>query len=493
MLSARLIFIALLSVHSTIASPLEVNVKAVNEELWNWFERADSKPTYMYEEGRRILEVGRLNVNCDSIVLGSVLMLRACNNEPGSFDCPNLEELDCELTGRLALEEIAFREFIEGRYDRAVSFYKQGLDCAEDVRSRVKLMQAIGTCFVQADLPDSAVHWYTASADFGLEYLTAINFSNISNAYLGAANPSESIVWSKQAEAKLIEEFQSGLTAETFAKRLDLILNNQVLAYVDLGELEQAERVFQRMSLEDFYPNMAAEFYHLALILSWAINDPYPVEMHSSAFERELILDSMGVVERFGPALVLIDPWRSAWEEGNSEELSAWPVLRGLPDEMLPELRQQSKSRPRDVAKKSLAPSMGQLLAMIWFALSLAFIVREWKLSASSPGDVDSNLAQMRAYLLYPESRTDREATRVFNGLKALASYPQIPSNLSIREVDVLMSMMRNERPKQTAARLEISTKSVYMIRSEIKKKIGLGANESLGDWLIQFGKPQRD
>lgn len=490
MLYAKLIFFALLLIQPRIAFAQEMNLEAVNGALLNWFERADSKPHYMYEEGQRILEFGRLNGNCDSIVLGSVLMLRACNNAPGTFTDPVWDALGCEWTGQLILEELAYKEFLEGRIERAVATYKRALSFAEDPRSRVKLMQAIGTCFMQTENPDSAVHWYKVSADFGLEHLTAINFSNISNAYLGAENPSESIIWSKRAESKLLEEFQSGLSAETFAKRLDLILNNQVLALVDLGDLDAAEQTFQRMSLEAFYPNMAAEFYHLSLILAWAINDSYPVEIHRSAFERELIVDSLGAVGRFGPTLALIDPWRQAWEAEHPKGSSVWLALRELPDDLLPELR-QSRSAHSSAAEpiQTQEVSAGWTWAAMGFAFGFAFFLMEWRNSRRGEGGVGANLVQMRNFLLYPESRTEREAIRAFNGLQELAAYPDVPSNLNVRDVDVLMSMLRNERPKETAARLEISTKSVYMIRSEIKKKIGLNGEESLGDWLAQFKK----
>lgn len=461
--------------------------EVLDDVLLNWYQRADAKPEYMYQEGKRIFDAGKQHVNCDSVVLGGVLMFRACNNAPGSFEYPDLDALSCEFIGQRAFEEIAFRDFIEGRYEQAVDSYKRGLEYASDPGSRVKLMQAIGTSYMQADVPDSAVFWYTASADLGLEYLSAINFSNISNAYLGAGNPAESLVWSKRAEAQLVEEFQSGLSAEEFAMRLDLILNNQVLALLDLGELQEAERTFQRMSMEAFYPNMAAEFYHLALLFAWAVNDPYPVEMHRSVFERELVVDSVGAVMRFGPMLALIDPWRSKWESQEPKGSSIWTTLRSLPDEMLPELRQRRRETSDAPTTATPGHSKRLAIALIWLLGGAVFFARQWKRSVRSDGGVQEDLDQIRQQLLHPTSRDERAMLRAFNGLSVLSGYPEVPANLSSREVDVMMAFSRSERPKDTAIRLGISTKSVYMIRTEVKKKIGLGAEENLGDWLAQY------
>lgn len=468
------------------------DIDAISQKILSWYKRADSKPDYMYREGKRILDSGRLRDDCDSLMVGTVLMMRACNNAPGQFEFPPLGGQGCELEGQLFFEELAFKDFLEGEFADAAKFYEQALEYAEDLSSRVKIMQAIGTCWMQAENTDRAVFWYKASAEFGLEYLTSINFSNISNAYLGASNPMESLVWSRHAEAKLIEEFQSGLSAESFARRLDLILNNQVLACVDLGDLEEAERAFQRMNLEGFYPNMVSEFYHMALILAWAIDDPYPIEMHQSVFAAELIADSLNAVARFGPTLALVEPWRTAWESNHSGGHSVWSALRVLPDSLLPEMRQQRAEALGVDSGASFWELSGVLLGLAGLLGGLIFFIRQRQLGAKGEGGVEVNLAQIRNFLMNPESWKKEEAMRAFNSLQPLVQFPEVPPELGKRDIEVLMAILQNERPKETAARLDISTKSVYMIRSELKKKLELDADKSLADWLTRFKSPNR-
>jgi DNA-binding NarL/FixJ family response regulator len=56
--------------------------------------------------------------------------------------------------------------------------------------------------------------------------------------------------------------------------------------------------------------------------------------------------------------------------------------------------------------------------------------------------------------------------------------------SLPARETEVLIGIKDGERAKETAQRLDLSVKSIYMMRSELKRKLQLSDNDSIEAWV---------
>jgi len=132
--------------------------------------------------------------------------------------------------------------------------------------------------------------------------------------------------------------------------------------------------------------------------------------------------------------------------------------------------------------------------ALPWTAISTLLIwgvlIWRWRtnqrLKAPPNRTLHENIRLLRKAILNLETINTDDA---MNSLYALAETTRmnhnepIPSNLSDREVDVLLDAVKGERPKSTADRLGLSVKTVYMLRTELRNKIGLKSGANLEDW----------
>lgn len=465
----------------------QVEPFSLDGALSEWFDRGAGNPSFLHETGRRIVLRGEAHGNCDSLLLGYGLMLRAHNDSPHDIPKPEFNSPHCALTGLQLLQEVAYECIITGRPQEAVGWYERALPFARTDQEKSRLFQSIGTCYVQMDQTEEASKWYVASADLGMAYLSAVSLSNLAFLSLSLGRPRQCLEWGRLAEMKLVEEFQSGLTARDFALRLDLVLLNELLAYLELGELGGAESVYNRMSMEEFYPQMGGEFYHGALFFAWALNDPYPIFKHEAAFSAALAEDSARAVRRFGPTVALLEPWRSAWEEQAREGASVWAELVALPDSLLPEVVVQLAGHGRPGAR---FPSEVEV-ALGWLGVALIAllaapigggVLRRRRALQAAP----DLLGQIRSALLNPTPSGRRRGLRSLLAVRDLASISRVPPDLKRREIEVIHALLERERPKVTAARLGLSTKSIYILRSDLKKTLNVPREVSLEDWVHQ-------
>ena len=449
-------------------------------------------PVIMAEKGQAIFETGRLEGDCQKILVGYGILLEAYNKSygQGMDTLPRIDTSQCPIHSVRIHRAEAVRRFDLRQYEEARQWFLRALQASSEPKDLASLKQSIGMTYYMAYELDSAMHWLLESTQYGLDLLTSISLSNLSNVSYIQGEFEESLKWSTLAEDRLIEEFQDGIDAKEFQKRMDLVLINQVLAALELGNILEAQRTYGRMSLDDAFPGLAQEYFHTALKLSWALNDPYPIEIHGEMYGEHLMMDSAAAVERFGPTLCLIEPWRSRWAQGQPDDTNAWSTLRTLPTEQLPDLiwTHGSASDSEQEADSTWILVLLNLAAVgglgIWW--------RQKRRKKSLQMSADPNkLLQLAREAIYQPNEKNREL-----GKQAVLALCQtipakrkkaFPSNLTAREVEILYAAAIQERPKSTANRLGLSSKSVYMLRTDVRRKLNLPDGEKIEDWLTKM------
>jgi len=464
---------------------------AMDEQVSFWLNRFIDAPDELFETGQELIRQGQQNGNCNEQIIGYTLTLEAFNTSRDSIHFTQIDTINCPLIGQRACRAKAFRHYGDGEYTESRRWYEKAHTYATNKKDLASLRQSIGiTYYMQYDL-ENALLWLTKSAEFGIEFLTSISLSNMSNVCYVQGKYHDCLKWSELAEERLIQEFQAGTVAKELPLRMDMILINEVFAYIAIGDAENAETAFRRMQLEEAFPMLGAEYFHGALQLAWLINDPYPINKHEDFFSRELMSDSIAAVERFGPALCLIDPWKSQWNRQSkphpsSKRQTPWAALRKMPQHQLPVLEAVSTTVEAEPAyfQKAL-PWTAISTLLIWGVLIWRWRTNQ-RLKAPPNRTLHENIRLLRKAILNLETINTDDA---MNSLYALAETTRmnhnepIPSNLSDREVDVLLDAVKGERPKSTADRLGLSVKTVYMLRTELRNKIGLEPGANLEDW----------
>lgn len=454
-------------------------------------EACHGRPEELDRLGRKMLADSANRASCDSLLLGYTLRLKAYNLSPQRFESPQWDSTRCAYRGNTLLNEEGTRNFIARRYKEARNWYLRALDNTQDPKRRASIMQSIGTCYYRENDLERAVEWYSNSTQYGVELLSAISLSNLANAHLALGHPEECMRWAKSAEKKLLDDLDEGLDPNQFLLNRDLILGNICLAALEMGEFKEAEAAFQRMGLKEILPGLGPEFFHTAWVISWQLNDPYLLAKHESQWSRVLLEDSIGAVKRFGPALCLLEPWRSqCTAAGRAAEMGdVWALLRELPAEQLPELSLTTvteEERRSDWRNWAAWPWLGGF----WFLMGAGVWGRE-RLRLRRQRSRSWTLSEALGFLqsgVCSSEGTERRKGRM--GLAYLVHQLQLGpwveplTALSRRELAVLFALALGERPKDTANRLGISTKTVYMVRTDLRKKLGLDAEGPLETWL---------
>ena len=439
----------------------------------------------LQSRGEQFQRLGKEHASCDSVLIGYALLLEAHTDRPEGWTRPVLEDSGCSVRGAVLPRMEGVWEFMYGDLDVAREWFYRSLSVEEEEADRANLKQSIGTCFNMESQLDSALYWYDASTEDGLHLLTAISLMNLSNIHLSLGKAEESLEWSLRAEGRVLEELDEGLDPEVFVLRRDLILLNQCLAHVELGNLDDAIATAERMKMKDFLPRMASEFYQFYVSLAWLTDNPDWVERHEAVFSEHLIQDSLAAVERFGVTLCLVEPWKSGCRQ-SLEGGDVWVRLRNLPKHELPVMLELGRMKEQSQAEKR-RQLIGYGLSSLLFVGGVLLLVRlQWLRSQRRKVPIAVRLNQIR------ESAVLGDGTHGTEALVALAEDYGISGratsglNLTSREVEVLFGVHAGERAKETASRMGVGVKSVYMIRTALRKKLGLQDLETLESWLSQ-------
>lgn len=455
----------------------------------DWVERAGQNPAYLAERGALFVDAGQSQGSCDTTLLGYALLLEAHNADPTAWERPVLDTLSCPIVGARIAQSEATAAYHEGQFDLAQKWFERALRGTSDKPLRASLMQSLGSSAYMMNDLEAALKWYAASTEYGVELLSSISLNNLASVNLALNNPEETLKWGELAEQRLIEEFAEGLATNTFEKRRDLILLNMCLAALALDDLAALQALYARMSLTDFFPGMAIEFLFAANMFAWRLDDPYPVSMHAEAFSAHVLSDSAGAVERLGPMLILLDPWRRAWEAEQVNNSAAWQVLKALPDSALPPLAHEMEIEP---AKGPAIWTFGWSFAGLLFLLGGAAFLRMGGFKRLSRVPDADHLQALREHLHAGGSGPSIPPLRRLEAIHRTISLKlaqQLNAQFTHRELEVLRGVAQGERAKDTAERLGVGSKSIYMTRTEIRKKLGLASSDRLEDWLTELAK----
>lgn len=486
---------------SLLAFQLATSNVDVDKVIQKWSEQSGSNPAMMIPKGREIWEEGQSENDCNKILIGYGILLEAHNKAHGAAieEVPVLDTIECPIQGVRILRAEALRHYDLGEYKEARDWFLRAFQAAETSTELASLKQSIGMTYYMSYELDSAMFWLVESTKHGLDVLSSVSLSNLSNVSYIQGKFEECLKWGALAEERLIEEFQEGIDAKEFQMRMDLVLINQVLAAMELGNFTSAQRTYGRMSLEDAFPGMAQEYYHAALQLSWVLNDPYPVQIHREMYSNHLMRDSAGSVARFGPTLCLIEPWHTRWaEEQHDDDADVWSTLRTMPAEMLPNLELMSANSSG--TEKNETPSLVilMMLNLVAFGGLGIWVWRHHRARAQLKNRTDAKMmlriAREALYQTNPETKAlGWQAVLALSQSIPTTRKKSFPTDLTPREVDILHAAATQERPKTTAQRLGLSSKSIYMLRTEVRRKLNLVDGEKIEDWLEKMKKINHD
>lgn len=435
--------------------------------------------------GEQWMHTGLQENSCEAVLVGHALLLDAHIDDPEHGERPRLDEASCLAHGMVLPKIEGTWEFMYGDLTEARRWYLKSLEAAEGDKDRASLMQAIGTCYYMQNHLDSALIWYEASTKMGLHNLSATSLMNLASIQTTLGKANESLIWSQKAEARLIQELNEGLDPEVFVLRRDMILINQGLAWVELGEMKEALDVAQKLKLKDFLPGIALESYHFLFCVAWFTDDPQWILRHQTAFSEHLIRDSAAAVGRFGPTLGLIDPWRSACEAELGEGgIGIWDRLKALPKEELPGLLEpgRMKSQSEWVARRRM---WGYVGSGVFFVLGLAAFLKMYGLGRGNRGwKAEKRLERIREEVVTGETSMGLQSLVGLVREDGIVSFAAPGGALTPREIEVLFGQQMGERAKETALRMGVGVKTIYMIRTDLRRKLGLKETESLESWL---------
>lgn len=459
---------------TALAQP-HANVE-VDRAIRQWHERSQGSNAYLIDQGNRLREAGLVTGNCDTLRIAQALLTRAYTDNPDALERPELLPLSCPIEGYELMREMGIYEFLFGDLDRAKGWFEKCLPLTEVPKDLASLAQNIGTCYYLNNELEAAVRWYEASTEYGHELLSAISIMNLASVSMALGDATNGLKWAEAAEDRLIQQLDEGLDSETFVRQRDLILLNQCLAHLELGQINEAKTAFDRLHLDGFLPGVSMEFYHLAVALAFVIDSPLPIERHQEAFSAQLVQDSLAAVARFGPTLLMLEPWKSHWAGPETP----WEVIRALRKDELPQLIDPGRMAEADQAT---GHPLGVLMAFIWLiggVASFAWVRRKQPRAATGTPEF---LTALRGAFLDGDAKAFRQVL-----VALLLSEDFVPldlnASLSAKELEVLNGIKDGERSKATAHRLNLSVKSIYMMRSELKRKLKLSDNDSIEEWV---------
>jgi DNA-binding CsgD family transcriptional regulator len=466
----------------------------VDNGIENWARKSGGNPAIMIPKGREIFEEGQLENDCQKILIGYGILLEAHNKSHGeaSDSLPVLDTIQCPIQGVRIHRAEAIRHYDRGEFKEARHWFLCAFSAAETAKDLASLKQSIGMTYYMSYELDSAMFWLVESTKHGLDVLSSVSLSNLANVSYTQGKFEQCLKWGSLAEERLIEEFKEGIDAKEFQKRMDLVLINQVLAAMELRDFDSAQRTYGRMNLEDAFPGMAQEFFHAALQLSWVLDDPYPIDIHRKMYSEHLMKDSAAAVARFGPALCLLDPWHARWAQDQPSEANVWFALRKLPTEQLPNLTLISANADNADNNETQSMIILVLLNMAAFAGLGIWIWRRHRTKSQLRNVTDPKIMlQIVREALYQPNPGDNaigwQAVLALSQTIPTKRRKSFPSNLTSREVEILYAAATQERPKTTAQRLGLSSKSIYMIRTDVRRKLKLAEGEKIEDWLTQM------
>ena len=448
----------------------------------------DERAHDLYVHGRMVYEMGIANFDCDEINLGGALMLRGINGG-AEGGVPVLDTAGCAEAGMHWSEEMAYWHFTHGSYTETRRWYRRALAQATTDRSRVKILFNMGLTYHFEGQIDSAYIVNKRALDYGVENLSSINIVNIAGLSLSLRQPNTALEWVELARERLASELAAGLALEEYDRRGDLIHLSALMAQLDLQALDAAKLEYARMRMRSVFPGTEMEFVHAAMILALRTDDPGVLNLHKNRFEQWLALDSARAVARLGPSVMFFEPWRTDWMALSSQaEGDIWGRIRSLPQGMQPMLNPEEVS---DSYKGTFhwviqVGVYALLLVTAGFAAVVAIVFALMKSrEAKSTQALERNLEQTfrDAHLM---GRLQGAMSRIVVRRRHAADRDaeEWLRSLSHREREILHSILRNERPKETAELLGISAKTVYAFRSTLRGKFGLPRDDSLEQWV---------
>lgn len=463
---------------------------AVVAESEDFLEIADSlahAEEELYDIGQAYVNKGKTLETCEFLQLGGALMMRAINNGLEA-ELPPTDVANCSEPGFYWAKELAVYHFNRQEFESSREWFTSVLSQAESDRERAKAQNNIGVTYHFEGRLQEAYDAFSKAVDYGIDHLSSINLASISGLSLELGQSHTSLSWSERARERLSQELKEGMPMDEHARRSDLIALSELMAYLDLKNVEMARKTFSRMQMRDAFPGLSLEYVHAAMILAIRADDPSVLEIHRSQIEAWMAADSAESVARLGASVMAFEPWRSDWLAATgltSDQI--WPHLLSLSPDLLPALN------PEQVADTPKNRVEAAYLGGTWFfailgmlpLLAASIFQRSYKTrKLYSDQQLISDIDRVHRNPIAFSRFSGSLSKMVWSERQTFNTMPEETLRLlTAREREILVAARMNERPKLTAERLAIAPKSIYTIRTTLRSKLAIPKEESLETW----------
>jgi DNA-binding CsgD family transcriptional regulator len=450
----------------------------------------DALPAQMYDAGKSLLHSGFEDNSCETIFTGGALMLRAINNG-WEAELPEVNIPSCDSIGVDWAQEWAYYHFEHQNFEKSRVWYERVLQLAETDRERAKAQNNIGVTHHFEGNLEAAYDAFERAVDYGIENLSSINLASIAGLSNTLGQPHACLDWTQRAMERLDQELKDGMPLDEHARRFDLISLSELMAHLDLKQVDDARQVFSRMQMRDAFPGLEMEFAHASMILALRADDPSVLEVHRPQMETWMAADSAEAVARLGASVMYFEPWRTDWMEATGLETDQiWPHLTSLSPHLLPVLNpERVHDTPVQRAETAYRSASWLLLIIGLLPLLVLVIFKQVHQNRSlySNHQLISDIDRVYRNPKLMGRMSGALSRAVWLGRQALKAVPDgLLEQLTTREREILKAAQINERPKLTADRLGIAPKSIYTLRTTLRSKLDIPRELSLEDWAQQ-------
>ncbi len=474
-----------------------LNRARASDPLWEVMNtelnRCEFNPVNFQLRGEQLHRVGVELGNCDSLLVGEFLMRQAAATMGHAFD-ESYRVDSCVVKGSPLLFVLGFAHYNNDELEEAEHWWRLAAEAAEH-ESPVQLkamLQALGVALLDQRKYQEALYVFEQAHSAQPENINPTEMNNLAYVSYVVGQCSDAVSWTELALEKI--ELLMSTTPEqgtVFINERNAILLTQLLAFMRMGDLEQAAGVVQAIRLPGpFDQRELAAAWSLSLYAQWADRKDWfrVVRPHLMALLEGASPDEIGMTLGANAAL-----FEANWEED-------WDRLRAIPVVFRGGMDLPCKSDASDAESPRASGAgwwQGALAAL--FILALVFALR-MHLDLKSLREVrDAPQASLESAVDEAILHKDRWSKAIRNRAvvalgelmrrrltKSLDTIPEFQQWSPVEQA-VALGVANGEHTKSIAARLGVSVSHVYKVRHGLRNALELSVNDSLKKRLVEL------